>query len=417
MSNKYDKVVKNIDILIHNKKIIEVGKNIKISGTKVINATNKYVLPGLINCHTHIPMNVFKEAVDGYSLQDWLTKVIWPIEDKLTNNDMYWFTKLGVMESLISGVTTINDMYFKTDQIIKVCNELGINWITSPTLIETKDKKKDDDKFNQVRNLVNQYGNKNVSLCIHGLYTCSPNYLTKCVGLAKELNLKLLHIHFCENDNEVKQIKKIHHVKHPSEVLLRYFKDYKIILAHCVKLSNTDFKNLKKLDCTISYNPITNCKLGCGFANVNKMKQSNIVVGLGTDGDGSGCNQSIMNVARFACLLQKGINENPTSSNAYDVLKMATINGAKALKIDETKGSIDINKDADLVLYDLNDIMTNPINDPISDIVYNSSYNNVDTVIVNGKILISNRKPINVDINRLINKCNKLSIKLKLTNG
>jgi 5-methylthioadenosine/S-adenosylhomocysteine deaminase len=76
MSNKYDKVVKNIDILIHNKKIIEVGKNIKISGTKVINATNKYVLPGLINCHTHIPMNVFKEAVDGYSLQDWLTKVI-----------------------------------------------------------------------------------------------------------------------------------------------------------------------------------------------------------------------------------------------------------------------------------------------------------------------------------------------------
>ena len=181
--------------------------------------------------------------------------------------------------------------------------------------------------------------------------------------------------------------------------------DLNVILAHCVKLSDSDFdilKNLKNIN--VSHCPISNLKLGCGIANLPKMLENNINISLGTDGQGSGCNLDMFDTMKFTGLLQKGFNEDPTLIPAYEVLKMATINGAKALNKENLIGSITEGKLADLIILDTNEVTMQPINDIFADIVYNAKGHNVVTTIVNGNILMEDRKLNNLDENQILEK-------------
>jgi len=208
-----------------------------------------------------------------------------------------------------------------------------------------------------------------------------------------------MHMHFCEYEGEVKDIKNKFSVTHPSD-LLNIFKGYKMILAHAVVLDDYDIKTMSKLSCSVSHNPISNLRLGCGFCDIVKLKKNGITVALGTDGDGSGSNQSILKSARLACLLPKATYLDATLVPAYEALQMATINGAKVLGLEKNKGSIEVGKDADVVIFDLSPTLTTPKNDVISDIVYNAEACNVRDVIVNGKIVIKNHKHqlVNVEL-------------------
>ena len=177
----------------------------------------------------------------------------------------------------------------------------------------------------------------------------------------------------------------------PSEVIKRDFKGIHNILAHSVKVSDKDIRNLKATNTYIAHCPVSNLKLGCGIAPVAKMIEEGLCVSLGTDGQGSGSNLDMFETMKFTALLQKGINENPEDLPAYEVLKMATINGAKALKLNET-GEIEEGKLADLIIINMEETITNPINNIFAEIVYKVKGHNVDTTIRNGKILIENRK-------------------------
>ena len=358
-------------------------------------------------------MSIFRETVDGLKLQDWLSKKIWPIEDNLTAENIYYSSLYSCIEMIKTGTTTVNDHYFFPESVISAISKSGMRGEVTRVLMDLNNDL--DDRINElvkiIENHKNVHNNITINVGVHGLYTASKDCLERAVEIAKKYNLNL-HIHFCENTDEVEQIKQKYNVNTPSEVIEKYLSGLNVILAHCVKLSDDDFNILKKLEnINVSHCPISNLKLGCGVANLPKMLENNINISLGTDGQGSGCNLDMFETMKFTGLLQKGINENPVLFPAYEILKMATINGAKALNKDNLIGSITEGKYADLIILDTNEVTMQPINDIFSDIVYNAKGHNVVTTIVNGNILMENRKLKYLDENEILDSIKTIGIK------
>lgn len=411
MDENKEKIIYNIDILIEDNIISKIDENIELDNNdyKIIDATDKYVLPGFINTHSHIPMGIFKESVDGYITQDWLEQKIWPIEDNLTPDDIYHSSLLSCAEMIKTGTTTVNDQYFFPESIIKAILESGIRAELTRVVIDAD--KHSDNRFSELESLIDNYLNKYstiyISVGIHGLYTASKNCVLRAVEIAKKYNLNI-HMHFCENSQERIDIRSNYIDEDIDSIVTKYFSGINNIFAHCVKLSDKDIDVFKKLNINVAHCPISNLKLGCGIADVSTMLKNGINVSLGTDGQGSGSNLDMFETMKFTGLLQKGIHENPTLLPAYEILKMATINGAQALNKENLIGSISENKLADLIILDLSDILLQPINDIFSDIVYNAKGTNVLTTIVNGKILMENRKLINLDEKDIIDKCKNI---------
>ena len=411
MSENRKKYEPNMDILIEDNKIKRIEKNINEDCEKVINASGKVVMPGLINTHSHISMSIFRETVDGLKTQDWLTQKIWPMEDKLTNEDIYYATMLSCIEMIETGCTCINDMYFMTEDIIKAALESGVRLQTTRTLMGHN--KEDLIRLEELNNLLENYKYETITFNagIHGLYTSNEEYVKKCVDFAEEKNLPI-HMHFCENIQEREDIKSDYNVEEPSDVIKRDFKGIHNILAHSVKISDKDIENLKETNTYIAHCPVSNLKLGCGIAPITKMVEEGLCVSLGTDGQGSGSNLDMFETMKFTALLQKGINENPEDLPAYEVLKMATINGAKALNLNET-GKIEEGKLADLIIINMEETIINPINNIFAEIVYNVKGSNVDTTIINGKVLMENKKISNVNKKEIIQKCEEIINRIK----
>ena len=407
MDESKDYILYNTDVLIDGNKIIKIDKNINVDeNTQIINADNKVVIPGLINAHAHVPMSIFRETLDGYNLQDWLSKKIWPLEDKLTQEDIYYASYLTYLEMIKSGVTTINDMYFMTDEIISSALDSGIRLQTTRTFIGSN--KKDLERLEELDTLIGKYKEDTITfnLGIHGLYTTTSSFIDECLEFNKKHNLNI-HMHFCENEKEVSDIKNTYNLN-PVDILEGKFNNQKLILAHCVKLTKEDIIKLSKLNVSVVHCPVSNLKLGCGIANINEMLNNNINVCLGTDGQGSGSNLDLFEVMKFTTLLQKGINENAKLLPSYEVLKMATINGAKALNLSDKIGSIEVGKLADIIIIDIDDIKIKPVNNLLSEIVYNVKSNNVETTIINGQILMKNKTIINNIESRIVEQCNKI---------
>ncbi len=387
-----NKIQKNMDILIENEKIIKISKNIKDSAEKVIDGTEKIVMPGLINTHAHVPMSIFRETVDGYITQDWLTQKIWPVEAKLTEEDVYFASMLSYIEMIYSGTTTINDMYFMQNKIVDAALDTGVRLQVTRTLMDTDGS--GERKLVEIEEFIKKYKEKydtiSLNVGIHGLYTNTEEYLQKGLEIAKKYKLPV-NMHFCENEQEREDIKKMYNIASPIEPIKKYFKNIHLILAHAVKLTNEEIEKIAKQDIYIAHCPVSNLKLGCGIAPITKMQEENICISLGTDGQGSGSNLDMFETMKYTALLQKGYLENPTLMPAYEVLKMATINGAKTLNLENQIGSIEEGKLADIIILNLDSPLTLPLNDIIAEIVYNVKAQNVETTIVNGKILMENK--------------------------
>lgn len=409
MDDKRPQIEEGIDILVENDRIVRVDKDIEESADKIIDATNKVVMPGFINTHSHVPMSIFRETVDGYITQDWLEQRIWPMEDKLTNEDIYYASLLSCVEMIKTGTTTINDMYFMTDDIIKAAVNTGVRMQTTRTLMDlTGDG---DIRIEELEKLIKEYTNKEETISfnigIHGFYTTNAPYIEKCVKLAKKYNLPI-HIHFCENSKEVEDIKNMYHVSSPVELIKRYFEDIHVILAHSVKLTKEEIKELASKNIYVSHCPVSNLKLGCGVAKIIDMDHEGIMVSLGTDGQGSGSNLDMFETMKFTALLQKGIEENPKYLPAYEVLKMATINGAKALGLEKQIGSVEEGKKADLIVINLEEATQKPVNNIFAEIVYNVKGTNVETTMINGIILMEDRTLQRVNEKEIYEKCNQI---------
>ena len=406
-----DVKVKKLDIRINGDTIEEIEEKLdeKI-GEKVIDATDKVVMPGLINTHAHIAMSIFRGTFEGCDLYTWLNEKIWPIEAKLTEEQVYDATMLSILEMLSTGTTCVNDHYFFSKQIRKALEESKMRAVVTRVLMDNDGKEASENRINE---FVDLYESRDInndlitySVAPHGLYTCSGEVLAKSRELALKYNLPI-HVHFLESINEIESIKELHGDT-GANVLKKYFDGSHIILAHGVKISDEDIKVLKTLDCGIAHCPISNLRLGCKIADTTKYLDEGINVALGTDGQGSGNNLDMFETMKMAGLIQGGIHENEKRISAKDVIKMVTINGAKLLGLENKTGSIEIGKKADIIIVDISDKLDNvkmiPNVDIVSNLVYNADGKNVDTTIVNGQVLMENRNVKVIDTNKVVKK-------------
>lgn len=403
-NNQLKTVTKKLDIHIKNNIIYKLAPNIEISSdVKIIDATNMVIMPGLINMHTHVPMSIFRNTFEGCDLNTWLHEKIWPIEDTLTYDDIYNSSLISIGEAITTGTTLLNDDYFHTEAILKAVHDLPIRYTISRVLMDIDNK--GDVRLEEFLKLKKNFPTK--MMCIHGLYTCTEQYIKKITDLARAENLNV-HLHFCEDANEVKTIINNYKVNTPTDVLKKYFKDINLILAHCVKVSNEDISTIKELNATVVHNPVSNLMLGCGIAPIYEMNKAGINICIGTDGQGSGNSLDMFEAMKFTALLQKGKLEQPNAISAENVIQMATINGAKALNLENEIGSIEENKKADLIVVDMSHLTLNPVNNIISNLVYNCTGRDVKYTIIDGKIMMEQGKINNINLNEIIKKAQNI---------
>ncbi len=282
MSEKKEKYEECVDILINNDKIEKIDKNIiKENCDKVIDARGKVVMPGLINTHTHIAMSIFRDTLDGYGLQEWLNDRIWPMEDKLNQEDVYYASLLSCIEMIKGGTTCFNDQYFMTDSTIKAVLQTNMKIHCTRALMNVNGN--GEEKLNELEQLINKYSgyddNIKINVGIHSLYTCTKEYVKKAVELAKKYNL-YVHMHFAENSKELEDIKRIHKTNAPINLLEEYFKGIDLVLAHCVKVQPKEMNRLKNLKLSVAHCPVSNLKLGCGIAKIKDFMVNGINIAI-----------------------------------------------------------------------------------------------------------------------------------------
>ena len=400
------------DIVIEDDTIVYIGNSYKDKCDKVIDAKGKIVMPGLINCHTHLGMSIFRATNDNYTLDKWLNEYIWPIEDKMNDDDMYYTTMLSIIEMIKTGTTCFNDMYFNWKGSFRAFNQVGIRGIYGRCLIGNG--KEFDERVTDFKDLYDNNHNKLIKLSIapHSLYTLDSESLVKCEKLATLYNLPI-HIHLSEDKNEVKTVTNKYTML-PVNVINKYgLLNHKLLIAHGTYISKEEIELLKGKDVSICTNPISNLNLGCGIADINMYKKNNVNICLGTDGVGSGNNMNLFYHMSMLDNLQKGKYEDSTVMSSYDVLKMATINGAHALGMEDDIGSIEVGKKADIIILSVDDIEMFPCINPIVQVVHNGWYNSVDTTIINGNILMENKElKLDIDVPMLKEKINDIRKRL-----
>lgn len=397
------KKIEKLDVVIKDDTIVEVTEKYLGNFDEEIDATGKIVMPGLINAHTHLGMSYFRATNDNLTLQKWLNEMIWPLEDKMDNEDTYLGTLLSIVEMIRTGTTCANDMYFNCPGSLKALKETKFRCMFTRCLADNDSK--GDEKIDEFIKLYEANKDDELitfSVSPHALYTCNHEYLTKCSELATKLNLPV-HIHYCENRDEIEGTLEQYN-KSPLSVLIDTgLVNNKLILAHATFIDDDSLEYFKDKDITFVHNPVSNLNLGCGIADIAKYREY-VNVALGTDGQGSGNNLNMFYHMSLVDLLQKGKYEDPTIFSSYEVLKMATINGAKALGLEREIGSIKPGKKADIIMLDLNDSLTSPGTDVITNVVHNA-YNNVVMTMINGIILMKDKKLVyDLSEEKLINK-------------
>lgn len=402
MDSKREKI-ENIDIVIKDDEIIDLVKDYSGEYDELIDATNKIVLPGLINAHTHLGMSMFKATNDSLTLMEWLQDKIWPIEDNMTDDDTYYSVLMALIEMIKTGTTCSNDMYFNCDGSLKAIKETKVRSVFTKTFADINGD--GEDRITEFMRIYNENKDNPLitfTIAPHAFYTCNEKYLKRCSELATELNLPV-HMHYNENKGEIEGTIK-EYGKTPLEVLKSTgLINNKLILAHATFITDDELNEFKDKDISFVHNPLSNLNLGCGIADIKKYKDY-VNISLGTDGVGSGNNLNMFYHMSLVDLLQKGKYEDPTVFNSYEVLKMVTINGAKALGLSDKIGSIEIGKKADIIMLDMNNILTEPNVDIINNLVHNT-FNNVDMTMINGEILLKDKKLcLNINEKELINK-------------
>lgn len=402
------------DILI-NENIIEkiekdIDKDIQID--EKINARNMLVMPGLVNTHTHLAMSIFRGYKADQKLIDWLENAIFPVEDKLKPEDIYWNSYLSCLEMIKSGTTTCNDMYFGMNKTVEAINDTGLRAVVGWCIKDDSIK----DKVEKTREYAEKYNkDKNSKIKIYvsadAPHTCNPDTIKLCVDLAKELNTGI-HIHLAETIDEETKIKS-RYDKRSTEYLndLNVF-DVPVVLAHGIYVSDTDIEILKNIKGGISHNPISNCKLSSGICDVVKLRKNGINIGLGTDGIGSTTTMDMFEEMKTAAYLQKVNTMEPSSISAYDILKMATIEGAKVLGMDDEIGTLEVGKKADMIFIKNDKLHLCPENDVCANIVYSANGADVESVMIDGKIIMQNRKMINLDEKQVMKQVKKIAKRL-----
>jgi len=414
--NRNRELLRGFDILIQGKRIEKIGRNIKAKAEFKIDGRGKLAVPGLINTHTHVAMTLFRGYADDMRFWEAWPKRIWPREKKVKAEDVRAGSLLGCLEMIRSGTTCFMDNYFFMDEVAEAVKGVGMRANLAYGMIDMGDAEKRKRELKIGEELVKDFDGKadgriRCSFAPHAPYTCSEELLLKAKELAEKHDA-LLQIHVAETRKEVfDSLKKSG--KRPVEYLDSIgFVNEKVIAAHCVWITKREAGMLGSRGAKVSYNPVSNMKLASGgVAPIPQMLESNVCVTFGTDGAVSNNSLNMLETIKVGALLQKSHLWDSRVLNAQQALDFATINGAKALGVDA--GSIEEGKLADIFLMELGSPNLLPANSLVSNLVYSSNPSNVSDVIVDGKLVMKDRRILTIDEEKVFEKVRKVSEKFR----
>lgn len=397
-----ERIIEDADIFIEGNLIKKIGNNLQIKASEVIDGNFLLMTPGFVNGHTHLGMSYFRNYADDLKLMDWLENEIWPIENKLTADDIYWSSLLSICENIKSGVTNFCDMYYEMDRVCDATLISGIRGTLTRGLTDNDGKGKE--KLKSVIELYNNYNNKangriKVVPAPHAIYTCSENFLREISDLSKELD-GIINIHLSETKGEVENSLKEHGMTPISYVNSLGLLDNHVIAAHCVHITDEEISLVKDKKFYPIYNPTSNLKLASGFTPVDKLLKNNIIMGIGTDGDSSNNSQNLLQDMHIGAIVNKAREMDEQAVKAIEILKMATINGQRALGISKA-GLIKEDYLADLTIFSLKSSNFTPKNNLINALVYSATAEDVKDVLCDGKFVMRNRELVNLDEERI----------------
>ncbi|WP_027623836.1 amidohydrolase [Clostridium lundense] len=416
--NKNKEIIENGVVVIVGKEIIDIGDSSLESKYKdffIIDGNGGILMPGMVNCHSHVSMVPFRSLADDEA--DRLKKYIFPLEKKLVDKDLvYNGARYGICEMLLSGVTTFCDMYYYEDEVARAASRLGIRAIVGETIVDfpSPDSTEPYGGLEYCKEFIEKWHKDELvtpAIAPHAPYTNDSEHLIEAHMLSQKYNVPLI-MHVAEMDYEYKKYKEEYNMT-PVEYLDSLgILDKNFIAAHLVLVNDKDLDILQKREVGVSHNVGANSKGAKGVAPVVKMYERGMKVGLGTDGPMSGNTLDIITQMPLVGKVQKLFNKDRTLLPSKNIVEMATIGGARTLNMEHLIGSIEVGKRADLVILETESVNMQPIYDYYSTIVYSANPSNVDTVIVDGRIIVRSKKILRIDFNDI--KRNLLNMKDKI---
>ncbi len=402
-------IIEDAIIGIKNSVIVAVGKNgdkrfVAIKAKETIDASGCIVMPGLVNTHTHLPMVCFRGMADDLPLMEWLTGYIFPAEARFVNKKMaYAGATLAMAEMIMSGTTTFCDGYFFEDTITEAVSAAGMRAVVSQGFADFATP--DNPKFEKMMATADRFVSRWQSYApmitpaffCHSPYTCSPETLVNVKEAARKAGILYL-IHLLENKDEIDTILN-RYGKRPVQHLQNLgVLDDQTVAVHCNWATSDDMDVFTDLGVRVSHNPESSMKLAAGVAPVPEMLKRSIKVGLGTDGCASNNDLDMFREMDTAAKIHKVTLLDPTVMSAQIVLKMATLDGASVLGLDKFIGSIEIGKQADIILVDMNQPHLTPLYNCHSQLVYAARGADVKTSIIHGKTVMKDRQLLTIDL-------------------
>ncbi len=414
--------VTNGAVVIKDARIVEIGREDtiinKYEAQRVLGGNRYAVIPGFVNTHTHAAMVYFRGLADDLPLKDWLEGHIWPAEQKYLGDEfVYDATELACLEMIRAGITLFNDMYFFEDASAKAIKKAGIRAVLGTGILDfpTVAASTSSEYFEKAEGFIKRYSGDELivpAIAPHAPYTCSPETYKRAMELAEKYDVTV-HTHLSETQWEVEEISKRYGntpVKHlDSHGLL----NSRVLAAHCVWLTEEEIDILAQRGVSISHCLESNLKLSSGIAPVTEMLQKGVRVTFGTDGAASNNDLDLMSEMSTAAKLHKAVSGDPTVLSAREALLMATKWGAQALGLGDKVGSIEAGKLADLVLINLKSPHLTPLYDIYSHIVYSAKSSDVETVIVNGRVVLNGGDAVNLDMEEIFYKANQWAHKIR----
>lgn len=406
------------DVVIEGRRYAGVFPAGQASGAfdQEIDGEGKLLSPGFVNAHTHLAMTLFRGKAADIPLMRWLEEEIWPVEKKLTPDDAYWFSCLGLVEMIRSGTVAFADMYFYMEETARAAEQAGLRALLSCGIIAPEKERiapelATAETFARAWNGAAE-GRIRTALSPHAPYTCLPEVWKEATALARELRIPI-HTHVAETRDEVA---RMHEQTGQSPVQwlegLGVF-SVPTLAAHCVHVSEKDRNILAAHRVAAVHCPTSNAKLACGIAPVTAMLSMGVNVALGTDGVGSAGDLDMVEEMRLAALFGKLKQDDPESVPAQEVHRMATSRGAAALGWGDETGTITEGRWADGILVSRKGAHMVPGYNPLMDLVYSAGKADVDTVFVDGRFLMLEGRLLTLDEERIKAKCKALARKYR----
>lgn len=365
-----------------------------------IDGRGRLLLPGFVNSHTHLGMTIFRGYAEDLNLQDWLENWIWPAEENLTAEEVYWGASLAAVESIRAGVTTVADMYFHMDQTARAIEEAGIRGLISYGVIADEMDSTGEKEVKRAVDLIDNWedeanGRLKVALSPHAPYTCGEDVLKELSRLASDKGVPI-HTHVAETKEEVERSLQEYGASPVARLESLGVLENDAMAAHCVHVSDEDITILSDYDVFVLHNPTSNAKLASGVAPVKKLRNAGVKVGLATDGTASNNDLSMINEMKTAALLGKLTGKDPKNLPVHDVYRMAVAEDVSSFSL-EKLGAIKKGFFADLIAIDRDAVHWVPDYDSLSNLVYSAKSSDVSMVMVDGKILMKDGEITTVD--------------------